>query len=170
MMNMEAIEAEIVRRYDEEHRRHLGGFKPRELRDALQDEVEAQLTNVERDTKAEAARFIADVTEKLRRKRRGSLKKNLEYLLEAFAESAEYVDPMLDQAYPIGTPDGETKLLRYWTEADYTTSTQMSYRNAAETTAGARVWDGLAQAAIEAMRARGVDMFGDVFAIQAVPT
>jgi hypothetical protein len=170
MTSMDAIRAEIERRWDEEHRRHHGGLKPHELRDALQDEVEQLLSNADRDVKAEAARLIMDETEKLRRKRRGSLRKNLEHLLDAFAESAEYVDPLLDLAYPIGTPDGETKLLRYWTEADYTTSTQMSYRNAAETTAGARVWDGLTQAAIDAMRARGVDMFGDIFAIQAVPT
>jgi hypothetical protein len=46
----------------------------------------------------------------------------------------------------------------------------MAYRNAAETMASAREYDEQTQAAIYSMRARGVDMFGDVFAIQAVPT
>jgi hypothetical protein len=161
-MATDATRREIVRRLDEENRRHADGAKPHELRVALRDGVVELLANEDRDIVAEADQTIADVQEKTRRQRRASLAKNIEYILDAFAESedAAYIDPMLDQAYPIGTEDGRTKTLRYWTKEDFQTSIQMAYRKSAEAVAAAREHDRWMQAAIESMYFRGVQTFG----------
>lgn len=100
-----------------------------------------------------------------RTKSRASLKKNVEYLLDALRNPDEgiHVEPFLDEVYPLGSHDGRDKALRHWSDADWTDSTIERYSNAAAVTRAAEEHAEIAREARTVMRTRNVLTFGQVF-------
>lgn len=160
-MNQEELDERIAELLDAETARHAEGAKAREIQDAISPDVVALLDLLDHDRAAEAEAMIRRVANATRRSRRQNLRANVEYLVDAFTEDGAYMDPLLDLAYPVGTADGLTKTLRYWTEEDFHTSVRMTYRKAAEAAEAARRWDAAAERAIEWMRGHGRERFGD---------
>lgn len=73
-------------------------------------------------------------------------------------------DPILHVAYPLGTADGRDKTLTRWTADDWSNAAITRYRNAAEVTASAQVFDEQAQTIAAALITRGVGATtGDLF-------
>ncbi|MDI3241644.1 hypothetical protein QK292_08725 [Arthrobacter sp. AL08] len=84
-------------------------------------------------------------------------------LQNAIRDAVDGIDDaqgLLDQSYPIGSADGETKTLRNWTGDDFQTSVRMAYRRSAEAVTAAREHEEWVQEAVQSMRFRGVDRFG----------
>lgn len=100
-----------------------------------------------------------------RQKRRGSFKKNAEYLLDALRNPDDgiHVEPFLDTVYPLGSHDGRDKAFRYWTEEDLISSTMERYRNAAAAVEAAKEYDEISQELIVAMRGRSAGTVGQIF-------
>lgn len=100
-----------------------------------------------------------------RQKRRGSFKKNAEYLLDALRNPDDgiHVEPFLDTVYPLGSHDGRDKAFRYWTEEDLVASTIERYRNAAAAAEAAKEYDEVSHELIAAMRGRHVGTVGQIF-------
>ena len=162
-MSPEQMRREVERLLDEAAARRPEGAKSDDLRHEILSDVAGLLADLDRDLFAEADALIVTVARQSRRARRGRMASDIDYILDAFAEdeSAAYIDPMLDLAYPIGTEDGQVKTLRYWTADDFDTSTRMAYRKAAEVTASAREHDERMHRALMSMRLRGVERFGE---------
>ena len=162
-MNIEAIQQQVRDLLDATARQYPEGVKAADLGHAIVGQVATMLGDLERDLFADAEALIRQEMKGQRRQRRKSMAANLDYLLDAFAESEEsaYVDPYLDLVYPIGTEDGHVKTLRYWTAEDFDTSIRTAYRKAAEVTAAAREHDESMTRAVHSMRARGVSRFGE---------
>lgn len=162
-MNMDDLRTTVRNLLDETARRYPEGVKADELRSAIVGQVAGLLSDVERDLFADAEALIGQEQTKQRRSRRDRMGSDLAYILDGFAADDEgaYVDPLLEQAFPVGTEDGEVKTLRYWTAEDFDTSVRMAYRKAAEVTASAREHDESMTRAIHSMRARGVLRFGE---------
>lgn len=112
-----------------------------------------------------ARSLFRSIVEPERQKRRGSFKKNAEYLLDALRNPDEgiHVEPFLDVVYPMGTADGRDKALRYWTEQDLIESSMERYRNAAAAMESAKQYDDISQELIAAMHGRSAKTVGQVF-------
>ena len=118
-----------------------------------------------------ARALFRSIVEPERQKRRGSFRKNAEYLLDALRNPEEgiHVEPFLDTVYPMGTVDGRDKALRYWTEQDLIESSMERYRNAAAAMEAAKQYDDVSQELIAAMHGRHAKTVGDVFATVPAP-
>lgn len=118
-----------------------------------------------------ARSLFRSIIEPERTKRRGSFKKNAEYLLDALRNPEEgiHVEPFLDTVYPMGTVDGRDKALRYWTEQDLIEASMERYRNVAAAQAAAREYDEVSQELIAAMHGRRAKTVGDCFAAVLTP-
>lgn len=162
-MNIDHVRTAVRDLLDTTARQYPEGVKAEELRRAIVGQVAVMLSDVERDLFADAEQIIGQEQTKQRRSRRDRMGNDLTYVLDGFdaADDGAYVDPILEQAFPVGTEDGEVKTLRYWTAEDFDTSVRMAYRKAAEVTASAREHDESMTRAIRSMRARGVSRFGE---------
>lgn len=159
-MTPEDFDEALRELWDRETDKWPDGAKSADIENALLDEASELLGLVDIDVRGLAAGALHRVGAELRRTRRKSMRENIEYLLDGFAGNGVYMDPMLSLAYPLGTPDGQVKTLRNWTERDFVTSVQMAYRKASESVAAARAYDETIERAIHDMHARGVDRFG----------
>lgn len=158
------LRQKVEQMLDEAAARYPEGVKADELRRLILPDVRLLLMDADRDLDAEAEALCVSVGQRSRRSRRDGMSKSLDYILDAFTEdeAGAYIDPMLDQAYPVGTEDGLVKTLRNWTVEDFDTSTRMAYRKAAEVTAAAREHDEALSRAVESMKLRGAARFGCV--------
>lgn len=159
-MTPDELDEAIRELLDTEGRTHPDGGKSAEMEAAVLDDVLPLLDVLDEDPRERAAAIVHRVAIGTRRSRRKLLRENVDYVLDGLTDDGAYVDPLLDLLYPIGTPDGQVKTLRYWKREDFATSVQMGYRKAADATAAARRWDETAQRAIENMDATGRVHFG----------
>lgn len=99
-----------------------------------------------------------------RNKRRQSMRQSAQVLLDALhgATLVGALDPVLAQAFPLG--DGRDKTLRYWSRDDWASARTERYRNAAEATRAAQVFDvEIASEFIAEITRRGVRTTGALF-------
>ena len=118
------------------------------------------------DVETEGRNLFARSVDKTRKTRRANLARDGEHLLAALNDETILgnADPLLDQALPIGAPDGRDKTLRFWTWEDWDTAKTERYRNAAETTAAAKDFDlKVASRFIAALRRPDVRRTEDLF-------
>ncbi|MCL1800461.1 MAG: hypothetical protein FWG25_03735 [Promicromonosporaceae bacterium] len=101
-----------------------------------------------------------------RRRRVNSFTKDLDYTFDSLfglADDGIFLDPLLDNVYPLGTADGCDKALRLWTVDDFNQARTERYRNVVAVTGSAGEFDRkYAARAIEMMQARGITYFGDL--------
>lgn len=97
-----------------------------------------------------------------REARRSKLLTDFEHILAAI--NGETIlgqdDPMLDQAYPLGS--GSDKTLRMWTADDIEFAVVTRYRKASEATASAAAFDKAASELRQTMLRRSVNQLGDL--------
>lgn len=152
----------IIALYDEYVRSVGGEVKSSEAMEAIRPQVVAMLADEPRDLDREAAQTLRESIAPVRGKRSRSLKENLDWFLDGFAEDGAYVDPLLDQAYGLGHERGLDKTLRFWTSEDFRNLVVTRYRVAADQTAAAKDIDGSVQRVVDRMQAQGATHFGDV--------
>jgi hypothetical protein len=156
-----SLESAVIAIYDEYLAAHPEGEKIAEVRNAIRDQVRELVEEGARDVEAEVDSALA-VLNGVRRGRAKNLRTELDYLLDAFSEDGAYVDPMLNQAYPLGTADGKDRTLRNWDAGDLQESVVTHYRKAAESTAAATAYDQSVQRTLERMRVHRAARLGDV--------
>lgn len=157
-----SLDVTILSLYDEEVARHTTGVKVAAARDAIRPEVRKLVAKGKRDLDLETDMLLDTVLRSARSDRSRSLKRDLEFLLDAFSEDEHYADPMLQQAYRLGDQAGIDKVLRHWTAEDFANLVVTRYRVAAESTAAAVALDKTTQRVLERMRVAGVAHVGDV--------
>lgn len=160
----------FLSRYNEYVLGEIDGSQLEKTRDTLAheflDALEAGDLPVDRPDMNYARSMFRSIVEPERQKRRGTFKKNAEYLLDALRnpEDGIHVEPFLDTVYPMGTSDGRDKAFRFWTEDDLITSSMERYRNAAAAVEAAKQYDEVSQELIAAMHGRRAVTVGQVFA------
>lgn len=112
-----------------------------------------------------AKREVRTAIAPVRTKRRQSIKKDMEYLRDALLNPDEgvYVEPFLDNVYPIGSHDGRDKAFRYWTTEDLNASVIERYRNAAAVAEAAKHYDEEVQEWLRMLSSRNARMINDMF-------
>ena len=139
----------IVNEYDSLYRDEEDGKKTAETK----EEVVVRLVTAWRDGTVEQpddyerATLIVDrVIGRTRDARRDSIHKAAKIIVECLAEGTlldPENEPLLRQAYPLGTADGMDKALIHWTWDDWEYAVMGRYRGAAEQTASAADFDQL---------------------------
>ena len=71
-------------------------------------------------------------------------------------------DPALHLAYPLGTSDGRDKVLSLWTREDWRNASMTRYRNAAEVTAAAQIFEEQATIIADRMLSAGAGTTGEL--------
>lgn len=161
--------------YDQHVLAEVDGSQLEKTRDAVAhdflDALERGDLPTEQPDMDYARSLFKSIIEPERQKRRGSFKKNAEYLLDALRNPEEgiHVEPFLDTVYPMGTVDGRDKALRYWTEQDLIESSMERYRNAAAAMEAAKQYDDVSQELIAAMHGRRAKTVGECFADVLTP-
>lgn len=161
----------IVAKYEETVRQHQDGLELEKSMDAvahaLLDAVETGDAPAPAATYDWAAKMTAAAVSVKRKRSRALIKKDVEYLLEAFAdpENSIQIEPMLDHVFPLGSHDGRDKALRYWTVDDFTASAMERYRNAAAVAEAAREYEEVVSRAVERMKRAHAIYFGDALKI-----
>lgn len=153
--------------YDEIVGVERDGIDQDKLRDALaRDYLDAMdRGEIEPPSAMDHARAKADqYMRPIRRKRKASFRKDIEYLLDAL--NGETIlgsdDPRLQQAVPVG--NGRDKRLAFWTAEDWMTAVNVRQQNVQRAAEAATELSELATAAIRAMSSRNAAMFGDMYA------
>lgn len=161
---MNTIDLEITRLMDEHIAAVGGAVTISETRQAILPAVKALIADSPRDLDAEASRALRTVTESARDQRRVTLKKELEFIIDALDNpiTGAHLEPYLNLAYPLGTTDGSDKTLRYWTRDDFQMAITSRYRNAAVVTVSAKEFDDAAKALINRMETAGATTLGDL--------
>jgi hypothetical protein len=152
----------IVDLYDEHVHDHPSGVKVAEAKAAILVAVADLVRARERDVMAEAELAMNAAINPERRRRSSSLKQNLEHLLAGFTEDGSYLDPLMAQAYSLGSEAGVDKALRNWTPDDFADLIVTRYRVAADSTTAAAEFDRTAQRVADRIRATGGGTVGDV--------
>lgn len=154
----------ILHLYDEHVAKHPTGVKYAQARQAIRDDVRKLVAAAKRDVDVETDVLLSRVLGKSRADRSRGLKRNLDYLLDAFENSDDgaYIDPLLEQAYRLGDQAGTDKVLKNWTAEDLRNLVVTRYRIAADGTAAAAELDKTAQRIGERLQLAGVDRIGDV--------
>ena len=105
---------------------------------SIEIEVALALEKEDRDYIAEAHLRIDKVINGSRKVRRSHIKRNLEEILAAsFPEDFDFIDPLLNMAFPLGDTAGLDKSLRFWTTEDFDALVFTALRSAVEITAAA---------------------------------
>ncbi|WP_415041428.1 hypothetical protein [Gordonia sp. (in: high G+C Gram-positive bacteria)] len=101
-----------------------------------------ELVRPDEDLYAEGLALYDRVVRPRRRGRTSALHNDVQTIVEALSGATILGadDPILNVAYPLGTPDGRDKVLAKWTAEDWRNATLTRYRNAAETTAAAQIF------------------------------
>lgn len=165
----------MLAHYDQFVLGEVDGSQLEKTRDAVAHDFLAALDRGDLPVEAPdldyARSLFRSIIEPERQKRRGSFKKNAEYLLDALRNPEEgiHVAPFLDTVYPMGTADGRDKALRYWTEQDLIDASMERYRNAAAAMEAAKQYDDVSQELIAAMHGRRAKTVGDCFAAALTP-
>ena len=118
--------------------------------------------DLESEARALFARFIYPI----RKARRASLMRDGAYLLDALNGDTilGVNDPLLDQPFPLGTPDGQDKALRFWTWEDWTTARDERKAGAVAAQVAADRFDvEVAERFIALLRGPNVRQTGDLF-------
>lgn len=158
------LEAKVLEFYDEQvSGRGQAPTRMSDAKNAIRKRVVDLIRGTERDLDREAAGLLDRVINPARQTRSRSLRVNLERILGGFTEDGDYVDPILDLAFPLGDVAGHDKALRYWTVEDFRNVIITRYRGALEAHKAAGDLDEAAQRAITAMERRKVALFGDCF-------
>ena len=146
------------------------GVTVRASRDAFVDDYIARVNSgtprYRPDLDTEARTLWTRGVDPVRKGRRNSLTRVGRHLLDALNGDTilGVDDPLLDQACPLGTPDGRDKTLRHWTRPDWETARTERYRNAADATSAAREFDvDVAEQFITLLRRPNVRRTGDLF-------
>lgn len=100
-----------------------------------------------------------------RQARKTALHRDMETITAALSDETilGFDDPILHVAYPLGTQDGRDKVLALWTPEDWRNAAMTRYRNAAEVTAAAQIFDDQATRIAEAMSHRGIGTTAGLF-------
>ena len=119
----------------------------------------------ELDLFAEGGSIFDRVVRPQRQARKSSLHRDMETITAALGDETILGsdDPILHIAYPLGTADGRDKVLTLWTREDWRTASMRRYRNAAEVTASAQIFDELSSHISDSMLASGVNTTGELF-------
>jgi hypothetical protein len=132
-----------------------------EAKEAILPDVVGWLANQPRKIEVEALSIIDSSIDPERRRRRHSLKTQLDYVLDAaLSEDGAYVDPLLDLAYGLGTHEGLDRELRFWTVADLEGVVLTAYRKAAEATQAASALDQTVEKLVGEMSVRRISNLG----------
>lgn len=136
-----------------------------DIREAMFQPVRDLLEDRDRDLDREARDLIEKVIIPERDRRSRSLKKDIEYVIEAVNDTdrAAFVAPMLAMAFPTGDPRGVDKLLSNWRAEDLQEMAMGRYRQAANAMKEAREMDDTAQHLVSLMRSHGAAVIGDLF-------
>lgn len=151
----------FIERYDGYVASEVDGASLEKSRDAV---AQAYVSAVEageierwREDITEEGRYLFDrIVKPTREKRRNSMRKSMDYLLDALRGDTILGpnDPVFVLAYPLG--DGTDKTLGNWSQDDWRNATTERYRNAASATEAARQFDLAASQIADAMASRGV--------------
>ncbi len=146
------------------------GVTVKEARDIAAQRYEAAIRSGEIEAAApdlytEGGQLFDRKIKPLRRRRTSTMQSNMETIRDALNDETILgdQDPILHLAYPLGAQDGRDKILALWTVEDWNAGSMTRYRNAAEVTAAAQIFDDLSTAIITAMRQRGATVTGDLF-------
>lgn len=166
------IDLEIIRLMDEHVAANGGAVTIADTREAILPAVRELLAGTPRDLDAEATRALRLVTDHTRDRRRLTLKRNLDFILDGFTdpEAGAHLGPFLDYAYPLGTDDGSDKTLRNWTAEDFRAAITARYRNAATVTVAAKDFDDAASQLIARLAFERAHTLGDLLGTHALPT
>lgn len=137
-----------------------------DIREAMFQPVRDLLEYRDRDLDREARDLIEKVIIPERDRRSRSLKKDIEYVIDAASgdvERSAFVEPMLALAFPTGDARGVDKLLRNRRTEDLQEMAMGRYRQAANAMKEAREMDDTAQQLVTLMRTHGAAVIGDLF-------
>lgn len=151
----------ISNEYDDVYADEADGKKSAEAK----EEVAARLVqawrngDVEQPDDYERAALIVDrVIGQTRTGRRNNMREAVRIIADVFS-SGTLLDgesePLLRQAYPLGTADGMDKALIHWTQQDWEHAVTGRYRQAAEQTGAAAEFDQLTVPIIAVLKAQG---------------
>ncbi len=119
----------------------------------------------EDDLFAEGKGIFDRIIRPARQQRKNTLQKDMEYMTAAL--NGETIlggqDPALHLAYPLGTSDGRDKVLSLWTREDWRNASMTRYRNAAEVTAAAQIFEEQATIIADRMLSAGAGTTGELF-------
>lgn len=125
-----------------------GGITVKDARDRVAQAYEVairsgELKQPEIDLYAEGLVCFDQAVRPRRKARTMSLHNDMQRIVEALSDETilGLDDPILHIAYPLGTRDGRDKILALWTSKDWSNAAITRYRNAAEVTASAQIFD-----------------------------
>lgn len=161
----------IEREYDRiVGERGTEGITQKEARDIAAQRYETavrsgDIDREELDLYVEGGQLFDRIIKPLRQRRKTSLQTDMETIVAAL--NGETIlgdeDPILHIPYPLGTQDGRDKVLNLWTREDWRSAAMTRYRNAAEVTAAAQIFDEQAATIVDRMTQKGVDITGLLF-------
>lgn len=131
-------------------------------------QIDSGIPRYQTDVSTEGRTLFDHGVGPIRKGRRSSLTRVGRHLLDALNGDTilGVNDPVLDQAFPLGTSDGRDKTLRNWTQLDWVNARTERYRNAADATAAAREFDvEVADRFIAALERPNVRRTGDLFGV-----
>lgn len=136
------------------------------LAEAYQAAVKSgEVERPEDDIFAEGKGIFDRIIRPARQQRKSALVRDMEYISASLKNETVLgdADPALHLAYPLGTSDGRDKVLALWTREDWRSAAMTRYRNAAEVTASAQIFDEQATLIADRMLAMGADTTGELF-------
>ena len=146
------------------------GVTVKEARDLAAQRYEAavQAGDIARediDLYAEGANLFDRIIRPLRQRRKSALQNDMQTIVAALNDETILgsEDPILHVPFPLGTQDGRDKVLALWTREDWRTAAMTRYRNAAEVTAAAQIFDEQADLIVARMIQRGAVILGALF-------
>ncbi len=136
------------------------------LAEAYQQGIESgEIQRPDEDLFAEGKGLFDRIIRPTRQQRKNSLQRDMEHITSAL--NGETIlgdhDPALHLAYPLGTSDGRDKVLSLWTREDWRNAAMTRYRNAAEVTAAAQIFEEQATIISDRMLAAGAGTTGELF-------
>ncbi len=146
------------------------GVTVKEARDLAAQRYEAavQSGEIERegiDLYAEGLNLFDRIVRPLRQSRKKALQNDMQTIVAALNDETILgsEDPILHVAFPLGTQDGRDKVLALWTREDWRAAAMTRYRNAAEVTAAAQIFDEQADLIVQRMAQHGAVILSELF-------
>lgn len=146
------------------------GITQKEARDLLAQRYEdavrcGEVDRDELDLYDEGKQLFDRVVSPMRNRRKNALQNDMQLIVDAMNDDTILGrdDPLLDIAYPLGTPDGRDKILRLWTREDWRRAQITRYSNAAEVTAAAHAFAELAESIVAGMARKNADTTSGLF-------
>lgn len=142
------------------------------LAEMYQQAVSAgEVDRPEDDIFAEGKGIFDRIVRPARQHRKTALLKDMETIAAALGGETVLgdFDPALRMAYPLGSSDGRDKVLGLWTREDWRNASMTRYRNAAEVTAAAQIFDEQATTIANRMLAAGVNTTSELFPTSSAP-